>query len=52
MNQGFSYYFCLLIEGSGSGFMLLTMDPDPGGLKHVDLVDPDPEHCEKQSRTE
>jgi hypothetical protein len=31
-NQGFSYYFCLLIEGSRSG----------RAQKHVDPVDPDP----------
>jgi hypothetical protein len=46
MNQGFSSYFCLLIEGSGSGSIPLTnMDPnsDPGGQKHVNPVDP--EHC-------
>jgi hypothetical protein len=30
-NQGFSYYFCLLIEGSGS--VPCTTDPDPGGPK-------------------
>jgi hypothetical protein len=29
-NQGFSYYFCLLIEVSGSGSTPLTMDPDRG----------------------
>ncbi len=41
-NQGFSYYICLMIEGSGSG----SIPPDPGGQKHVDPVDPDsdPEH--------
>ncbi len=33
-NQGFSYYFCMMIEGSGSG-----------SRKHVDPVDPDPQHC-------
>jgi hypothetical protein len=38
-NQGFSYYFSLMIEGSGSragsGSYLGRMDPDPdpGGLK-------------------
>ncbi len=31
MNQGFSYYFCLSIEGSG--FRTSLMDPDPGGPK-------------------
>ncbi len=40
-NQGFSYYFCLMIEGSGSGagfgstvyLWLVDPDPDPGGPK-------------------
>ncbi len=34
-NQGLSYYFCLMIEGSGSGSIPLTNgpDPDPGGPK-------------------
>jgi hypothetical protein len=46
-NQGFSYYFCLMIEGSGYGsvhhtngdldtdpyFILMVSDPDPGGPK-------------------
>jgi hypothetical protein len=52
--QGFSYYFCMMIEGSGSraGFGSIPsglVDPDPelGGQKHVDPVDPDsdPKHC-------
>jgi len=30
-NQGFSYYFCLMIEGSVPYFWLI--DPDPGGPK-------------------
>jgi hypothetical protein len=30
-NQGFSYYICLMIEGSGS--IPLTAVPDPGGSK-------------------
>ncbi len=48
-NQGFSYYFCLLIEGSGSGpdpyLWQMDPDPDPGGPKYVDPepVDPDPD---------
>jgi hypothetical protein len=31
----FLYYFCLMIEGSGSGSIPLTngSDPDPGGIK-------------------
>ncbi len=36
-NQGFSYYFCMMTEGSGS--IPLTN----GGPKHVD-PDPDPQH--------
>ncbi len=32
-NQGFSYYFCLMIEGSGFMRYLWFMDPDPGGPK-------------------
>ncbi len=36
-NQGFSYYFCLMIEGSGSGIIpylwLMDPNPDPGGPK-------------------
>ncbi len=32
-NQGFSYYFCLMMEGAGSGSVQVKMDPDPGGLK-------------------
>jgi hypothetical protein len=32
MNQGLSYFFCMMIEGSGSGSIPLV-DPDPGGLK-------------------
>jgi hypothetical protein len=30
-NQGFSYYFCLMMEGSVSGSVQIWMDPDPGG---------------------
>ncbi len=32
-NQGFSYFFCMMIEGSGSGSILWQVDPDPGGPK-------------------
>jgi hypothetical protein len=38
-NQCFAYYFCLMIEGSGS-ISLTDMDPDPGA-KHKDPTDPD-----------
>ncbi len=49
-NQGFSYYFCLMIEGSGSGFgsesRSIPLTSGSGTQKHMDLVDPDsdPEH--------
>ncbi len=32
-NQGFSYYFCMMIEGSGSGSIPLTNGSGPGGPK-------------------
>ncbi len=45
-NQGFSYYICFMIEGSGS--IPWLMDPVPEGPKHVDpgdpVSDPNPEH--------
>jgi hypothetical protein len=49
-NQGFSYYFCMIIEGSGSGSIPLTSGSGSGSgrpKKYVDPVDPDsdPEHC-------
>ncbi len=50
--QGFSYYFCMMIEGSGSGSIPLNSGSGSGeAQKHVDPVDPDlysdpdPEHC-------
>jgi hypothetical protein len=51
-NQGFSYYFCLVIEGSESGSIPLTNDPDPdpGGPKTCGSggfgpdSHPDPQH--------
>ncbi len=33
INQGFSSFFCLWMEGSGSGSIQLMTDPDPGGPK-------------------
>jgi len=39
INQGFSYYFCLMIEESGSGSI---------SQRHGS-ADPDPQHWEKQS---
>ncbi len=48
-NQGFSYYFCMTIEGSGS--IPLTSGSGSGWPKncekHVDPVDPDPQHWNK-----
>jgi hypothetical protein len=38
-NQGFSYYFCMMIEGSGFGSTPLTSIVDP---RHFG-VDPDPD---------
>ncbi len=35
-NQCFSYYFCLMIEGSWSGSVSLTNGSGWGGLKHMD----------------
>jgi hypothetical protein len=43
-NQGFSYLFCLMIEGSGS--IHLTNGSDSGSgrpQKHVDPANPDPD---------
>ncbi len=40
-SQGFSYYFCLMMEGSGS--VQITTDPDPGAPKTYG-----PQHCSKQ----
>jgi hypothetical protein len=37
-NQCFSYFICLLIEGS----VQIMTDPNPGGPKN-----PDPQHCQK-----
>ncbi len=50
-NQCFSYYFCLLIEGSwfGSGFVSLTNGSGSGRPKHMDPTDPDPKHWQIHS---
>jgi hypothetical protein len=32
-NQGFSYYFCLMLEGYGSVTLTNNSDPDPEGPK-------------------
>ncbi len=34
-NQGLSYYFCLMIEGSGTGSVLLTNRSGSRRLKHL-----------------
>jgi hypothetical protein len=39
-NQGFSYYFCLMIEGSGSVRIRIQE-----AQKHTDPTDRDPQHC-------
>jgi hypothetical protein len=48
-NQGFSYYFCLMIKGSGSGSVPRTNRSGYGSLKtyRTDPTDsdPDPQHC-------
>ena len=41
-NKGFSYYFCLIIEGSGSVSLTKIRGE---AQKHTDPMDPDPEHC-------
>ncbi len=48
-NQGFSYFLCLLIEGSGSGPFLWLMDPDsdPGVPKTCGSGGSGSEHCRK-----
>ncbi len=40
-NQGFSYYFCMMTEGSGS----IPKTNGSGSGRPKDPVDPDPEHC-------
>ncbi len=34
-------------EGSGSVQIIRYPDPDPGGQKHTNPTDPDPQHCYK-----
>ena len=41
-NQGFSYYFCMMIEGSGS-IPQTNWSGSGRPKKHVDPVDPDPD---------
>jgi hypothetical protein len=49
-NQGFSYYFYMMIEGSGSGAGSGSIPLTSGSgseswrPKNVDPVDPDPQH--------
>ncbi len=40
-NQGFSYYFCLMIEGSGS----VPLTNGSGSRRPKTHTDPDPQHC-------
>jgi hypothetical protein len=44
-NQGFSHFFHLMMEGSGS--VQIITDPDPGGPKPKKHKDPDPQHWPK-----
>ncbi len=44
-NQGFSYFFCFMMKGSGS--VQIMTDPVPWGPKHADPTDPNPQHCKK-----
>ena len=47
-NQGFSYYFCLMIEASGSGSESESESvPRTGGwIREAQKpTDPDPQHC-------
>jgi hypothetical protein len=48
-DQGFSYYFSLMIElsGSGAGSGSVPLAYGSGGQKHTDPTDPDPDpqHC-------
>jgi hypothetical protein len=45
-NQGFSYWFCLMMEGSGSVLVITRSGPyaDTAGPKHTEPTDPDPQH--------
>jgi hypothetical protein len=45
----FSYYFCLMIEISGSGSIPLTNGSGSGSLRPKS-TDPDPEHCIKPNQ--
>ncbi len=36
-NQGFSYYFCMMIEGSGSGSIPLTSVSGSGSRRHKNM---------------
>jgi hypothetical protein len=51
-NQGFSYYFFLMIEGSGSGSIPLTNGSGSRRLKNIRIrrirIRMDPQHCRKQ----
>jgi hypothetical protein len=52
-NQGFSYYFCMMIGGSGSGAGSKSIPLTNGsgsGSRRPKNRDPDPEHCQLHSR--
>jgi hypothetical protein len=53
-NQGISYYFCMIIEGSGAGSLPLTNGSVSRSRRpkniHTDPTDPDPQHCDKEQR--
>jgi hypothetical protein len=49
-NQCFSYYFCLMIEESGSISLINGSGCGSGeAQKHMDPTDPDPQHCFKMA---
>ena len=46
-NFFFSVLVFILPFGSGSVYLHIFADPDPGSQNLVDLTDPDPKHCLK-----
>ncbi len=46
-NQGFSWYFCLLMEGSGSAFIQINYGSGCGSRRPKTHTNPDPQHCRK-----
>jgi hypothetical protein len=45
MILSFSCYFCLIIEGSGSGFLPRSNTSGSGSRRPKTHTDPDPQHC-------